>query len=1132
MFTEIDIMREASTAVCQRGRQLYMGGNVQTIQILDSSSTDTKNVRIKSFVQGSTWKCYNVDILVNEEDGIVENCKCECPAAQKYNGLCKHAVATLYRYIKVKKDQEKKNQEQVKKITVEIPDRTKIREANQEYAAAYGKTQNNTIGMPKTDLTLYHILMQNGKARQMQLRQNEVKEKVKLEAYYTDYRGKATVNFKIGTAQMYVLKDVTEFVSLLETNEKKSYGAKLEFYHHISAFDDESIPLVKFLQNCVNDFKATGGMNVYQYYIKNETRREIPLIRKHLDEFMEIMLGKQFYVTLNNEKAAQKYMITDDVWKMPLQIEGTAAGVRLKTPYIETAKGAAYQYIYENSTRKIHRIPLEKFEELQKFLEYMNEQEGENVFIAESELPVFCQAMLPELEKFYEVKLVEFSPEKYIPDKVLYEIYLDMPLPNRITCKLYAVYENEKIQILWSDAGTDLMKENVTILHKRDIQSEMLSDVMISQIFTTVDFEEKCRSLIADEDGIYEFLSEDINKLNEIGEVYISDKMKQMPVRKAPQFSMGISLKSDLLELNLESDEIPVEKLVDILLMYDRKKKFYRLKDGSFIDMSDEKMTNLINLIDGFGLTYRHLHKGKIELPKYRALYMDKLAQEKEAAYMHTDDSFKKLIENMDFEFQKSYDVPNALDGIMRNYQKTGFKWLKTLHVNGFGGILADDMGLGKTLQIISFLQSEICENENSDSDENKRTLIVCPASLVYNWASEIEKFAPKLHAVVIAGTAANRKALVQDSENQDILITSYDLLKRDIENYENVDFFCEIIDEAQFIKNHTTQVSKAVKMVNARTRFALTGTPMENRLSELWSIFDYLMPGFLYTYKRFKEDFESPIVEHGDEAAMQKLRKHITPFVLRRLKKDVLTDLPEKIEEVVYAKMEDKQHEIYMANVWRMRTELERQTEAEFKGSKIQILSELTRLRQICCNPSLIYDNYDGGAAKVDMCMELVKNAIESGHKILIFSQFTSMLDLLIKEARWQNISFYKLTGQTSKEERARLVEAFNNDDTSVFFISLKAGGTGLNLTSADIVIHFDPWWNVAAQNQATDRTHRIGQKNVVTVYKLIAKHTIEEKIVKMQEMKQELADQVLSGENMDKAAFSREELLELLEE
>lgn len=432
-------------------------------------------------------------------------------------------------------------------------------------------------------------------------------------------------------------------------------------------------------------------------------------------------------------------------------------------------------------------------------------------------------------------------------------------------------------------------------------------------------------------------------------------------------------------------------------------------------------------------------------------------------------------------------------------------------------------------MTVIAFLLSEMQE---APEDANRRSLIVAPASLVYNWESECARFAPELQTRLVAGTQEQRKEMIQNAGMQDILITSYDLLRRDIELYQDLPFFCEIIDEAQFIKNHATQGAKAVKTIHASFRLALTGTPVENQLSELWSIFDYLMPGFLYGYQKFREQFELPIVRNGDEERLERLQKMIRPFILRRLKKEVLKDLPDKIEKNMAARMEQKQKELYHAHAKRLALMLQNQTEEEFADSRFQVLSELTRLRQLCCDPALVYENYEGGSAKLDLCIELIQSAVESGHKILLFSQFTSMIEILTARLQEESISYFVLQGSTKKEQRAQMVEQFNRDDTSVFCISLKAGGTGLNLTGADIVIHYDPWWNVAVENQATDRAHRIGQKNVVTVYKLIAKGTIEEKIIKLQQRKKELAEEILSGDEIKTASFQREELLELLEE
>ena len=410
------------------------------------------------------------------------------------------------------------------------------------------------------------------------------------------------------------------------------------------------------------------------------------------------------------------------------------------------------------------------------------------------------------------------------------------------------------------------------------------------------------------------------------------------------------------------------------------------------------------------------------------------------------------------------------------------------------------------------------------------RCLIVTPASLVYNWYNEFRRFAPHLPVVMVIGSAKEREHLIAQVPDQVILITSYDLLKRDIAHYEKLHFFCQVIDEAQFIKNHNTQAARAVKEIKAACRLALTGTPVENRLSELWSIFDYLMPGFLFGYQTFREELEMPIVQQQEEKAMERLQKMIRPFVLRRLKKDVLKDLPDKLEEDMYACMEGEQQKLYDAHVKRLALMLDQQSDEEFRSAKIQILAELTRLRQLCCNPSLVYSDYKDHSAKEEMCLDLIRNAVNGGHKILLFSQFTSMLEILCNRLEEEGITFYTLTGAASKEKRRESVEQFQQDDTSVFCISLKAGGTGLNLTAADIVIHYDPWWNLAVQNQATDRAHRIGQKNAVTVYRLVTKGTIEENIIRLQEKKKELADQVLGGEGVESGSFTREELKEII--
>lgn len=434
----------------------------------------------------------------------------------------------------------------------------------------------------------------------------------------------------------------------------------------------------------------------------------------------------------------------------------------------------------------------------------------------------------------------------------------------------------------------------------------------------------------------------------------------------------------------------------------------------------------------------------------------------------------------------------------------------------------------GKTIQMLSVIVDYVQNNKN-----RKASLVVSPSSLTLNWQNEAQKFAQGLKTLVINGTLTERKRKIEEIEQYDLVITSYDLLKRDIELYIKKDYHFRYIiaDEAQYLKNSNTQNAKSIKKVKADTRYALTGTPIENSLSELWSIFDFIMPGYLFNYKYFKTTYETPIIKDEDKKAMEKLRMLIEPFILRRNKKEVLTELPDKTITVLNNEMGEEQKRIYLTYLAQVKQEIAEKIELDgYEKSHMQILAALTRLRQICCHPSLFIQNYKDTSSKLEQCMEILQDATSSGHKILLFSGYTSMLEIIEKELKQKNITYFKLTGSTKVEERIELAEEFNkNPDIKVFLISLKAGGTGLNLTGADIVVHYDPWWNLSTENQATDRAYRIGQKNNVQVYKLITKNSIEEKIYELQQKKAELVDNMLSTKTSFINKLSKDEIMRL---
>ncbi|MBD5459120.1 MAG: DEAD/DEAH box helicase family protein [Lachnospiraceae bacterium] len=1096
MLTKEEIRLMAGNTFYARGVEIYNAGKVRNFEV---EEVEDGIWFITARVKGSGRYSYAVELTYDNEMGELTDSFCECPAFYSYDNLCKHCAAVLLHFVDYEQTHpvlfiSKKTWEKEQKLPV-------------------------VSRQPETSPALKGLLMKQFMERTFPMTRQEIYGKVCLEPYMEWWENGAAVEFRIGITKLYVLKDVFKFRKHMMSMAEYSYGKNLTFPHVMGAFTEKSKRFADFILHWT--VRNEERYYTYSYYgysngISHQKVRSMPLDEKELEEFLNAVGEDGFQANVFGG-GEREWHVSQDGPQRHITLTGGEHGITLKVSRCGGIAGEEQCYYPVDGV--IYQEKISELAPIRDFLLCMEQEPDGTAFIQKEDAPAFCSQLLPVLEQFYQCEKADFNAADYLQSPASFEIYLDAPQKDFITCKLFAVYGDKKYLIYGKEAD----KERSA----RDIFREMEVGQAVSSYFNAYDEEGGMMALSGDEDKLYELLGEGLMRMQELGEVFVSDALKKIRVSPSPKVSMGVSLAGDMLELSMSTEDMPMEQLIEILSRYDRRKKYYRLKNGSFVDMTGGELETLARLKGELGITDRQLRQEQIVLPKYRALYLDDELKGRQTLGAVRDKNFKELVRNMKTVEDNDFEIPASLEEIMREYQKKGFLWLKTLKNNGFGGILADDMGLGKTLQVIAFLLSEFID---AGAHENKRCLIVAPASLVFNWSSEIERFAPVLSVRTVTGTAEERKRVIQESGERDILLTSYDLLRRDIDSYAGIRFYCQVIDEAQYIKNHNTQAARAVKEVEAAFKLALTGTPVENRLSELWSIFDYLMPGFLYAYQRFREEIELPIVQNHDENAMRKLQRMIGPFVLRRLKKDVLTDLPDKLEEAMYARLEGEQQKLYDAHVQRMRMMLDKTSEEEFKNSKIQILAELTKLRQLCCDPSLLFEGYQENSAKMDMCMDLVRNAINGGHKLLLFSQFTSMLDLIRTALEKEGIGYYLLTGSTPKEKRLQMVEQFNRDDTPVFCISLKAGGTGLNLTAADIVIHYDPWWNLAVQNQATDRAHRIGQRNVVNVYKLIVKGTIEDNILKLQEKKKELAEQVLGGEEMGSGSFTKEELMELL--
>ena len=593
---------------------------------------------------------------------------------------------------------------------------------------------------------------------------------------------------------------------------------------------------------------------------------------------------------------------------------------------------------------------------------------------------------------------------------------------------------------------------------------------------------------------------ENLNK--ETNDEYIDEN-----ITITPNITLDISQsRNGYMSMKLNIEGVDSNEYRELFSSYKNNNRLYRMKNGAYLDLKDNDLEQAFKLIDILNI-YNDFDNMKI--PNNKAIYLEKLIEDEDLSFVNGSKYVSNVIKKFDKVKSKNYEIPKDLNATLRDYQVSGFEFFKTLSDYQFGGILADEMGLGKTIQTIAFLLS----------NKDKKSIVITPTALIYNWKNELEKFAPTLKVGLLHAAKSERGKILDNIDNYDVILTTYTTYKNDIDKYKNINFDYCIIDEAQNIKNPDAIITKAIKNVNAKVRFALTGTPIEKNLMELWSIFDFIMPGYLYNKSKFKSIFVN------NDKNIIELKNLIKPFILRRTKKEVITELPDKIEQKIIIDLEKEHKRAYKGYVNLITRKIK-----ENNQDNITVFSYLTKLRQLCLSPELMVKNYQGKNSKLDVLINIINDS--SDEKILVFSQFTKVLEVIGKRLNEENISYSYLDGKTSAKDRVKLVEEFNTNNNKAFLISLKAGGTGLNLTSANIVVHFDPWWNPAVEDQASDRAHRIGQKNVVNVIKLIAKGTAEERVINLQETKKELIEDVING-NLDNSStlknLSKDDIIDL---
>ncbi len=900
-----------------------------------------------------------------------------------------------------------------------------------------------------------------------------------------DAYSKDEVSFTVGAARQYIVKDVSAFVNAFATQDTVVYGKQLTLKHDYEALDERSARLVR----CLAAFARTEG--IYG------RKQRVPLEGHMLDEIFDLFLP---------DGQVSGYFLTDGAPQLDLKIEKSEPDGQILMRMAQRCRllqGEHYRYMLIDE--RLYRLPASYERDMAPMLEAFRVSE---IVFSPKNMEEFCGAVYPKIRDHMQIEGGGLL-EDYLPESMTARFYIDAPERSYLTARATFLYGEREIE-----AGAK------TRSIRRDTVGETRALNALARHFNRRD---NGQFILEDEKQIYDFITGGSERLAEAGEVLVSDRVRNLRVKRTQTAVIGVSVGESVLRLHVDTGEFPPEELEGLLEAVREKRSYYRLKDGRFLSAQDDDLSGVARVAHGLGLSAKELKKTEISLPLSRAMYLDGVLKQEKKLKFERDDGFRRLIRDFRTVEDSDFHVPDSLAGVLRGYQKVGYRWLRTLDAYRFGGILADDMGLGKTVQVLAYLLAL-----KQEGRANRPSLIVCPASLVLNWGAEAAKWTPELRVCLLGGTAAERREQIQRAKEFDLVVTSYDLLRRDGEAHDENEYYACVLDEAQYIKNHQTKGARVARDLRADVRLALTGTPIENRLSELWSIFDFLMPGYLYKYEEFRRRIETPVARNGDDEAAALLKKLIAPFILRRTKQEVLTELPPKTETVRVIPMEEAQRKLYMAYAWDVKKQVE---SSDGQEGRMRILAMLTRLRRLCCDPSLCVENYEGGSCKLEECVRMVTELKEAGHSALVFSQFTSMLARIRAALDAAGIASFTLQGDTPLKERAELVRRFNDGEVQVFLISLKAGGTGLNLTGADTVIHYDPWWNLAAQNQASDRCYRIGQTRKVQVYRLIAQDTIEENILKLQEKKSLLAELAAGDMNGGLLTMSREDLMELLE-
>ncbi|GAA0486567.1 DEAD/DEAH box helicase [Alkalibacterium indicireducens] len=1088
-FPEMTITSLASNySTFLQGKEVYKNRAVKNLKV------DTKNHTVQFNVEDRQLETVHLRFYPN---GVARKYHCTCKPFEKNSGACKHVVAAMFHL----------NDLDANDLTVK----------NETPASSGSKTQP-MFSYKKSEKAvneLLHLSKQEIARQTDSLYKQPVYVEYILNVSGTSANPIYDLFFKIGKDYLYIVKNTARVIDDIISGEAIEFGKNFTFdssEYALLAEDRYVFEKLKDIQDIISSLTPVG----YESQMSNRESFSIPaLYIKELIRLLENTMGafvrfgrppRQLTQidrgdTLRVKEGIEDLDLTFKFEKKDNLFHFSLADTSLTVEdfhFHDKGKMIEYKQVF-------YLLSSPSYELIHSIFEGLKSSGSYTLVMRRSDIETFLSVTLSQLKEVIQVDMVEAVRQLIYQAEFEPQLYIDTEGQSLLIRPVYSYGQTTLYPL--EESKTEV-EETILV---REWKKE--SDVL-NLLYTHVPSVARQQGMwkLTETDTISGFLYDSLPELAENMEIFLSQSARRLiySPKRQPRVTMEMRESSNLLDISFETEDIPSNELQALLKDLERNQPFYRLSSGQLVNLKDPAFQAMKRAKESLDID-----DDEFETDMTVSVFQGLSALDEET--INTGRRFKSLVEQLLSPETLDFDLPAGLKANMRPYQVTGFKWLKSLDHYGFGGVLADDMGLGKTVQTIAFLQSKYEEKQG-------RYLIICPSSVVYNWQHEWLNFVPDTETIIISGSKEEREAKKQEALNKNIpiWITSYPLVQRDSDLYEDETFETIVLDESQTVKNSAAKTTQAVRKLKAESKIALSGTPIENHLGELWSLFSIIQPGLFKNRKAFQAMDQS------------RISAKIKPFILRRLKRDVLDDLPEKTETTEYIELSDNQKRLYQTQHAAIKQEIKTLIDTdELNANRIKVLAGMTRLRQICCDPRLVMPNFEGASSKLERLMEYLEEARANGKRVVLFSQFTSMLKIIRERLDAIDVDYHYLDGQTKNEDRLHLTTRFNTGEKDLFLISLKAGGTGLNLTGGDTVILYDSWWNPAIEDQAADRVHRFGQKKSVQIIRLITTGTIEERINDLQEKKRELIDSVITkGNTQTLNSLSTEEVLTLLED